>query len=637
AIEHLAVALAGEEEQLLSRVHVWLRPLVGARRICLVRELSFLAQPPDFAFLADYMLGMPKFGWACHAPGMEPRLNPPEYEVDHLLQGRSEHNGLIVAALGPAGDDDLDERSWQKSKEEFVGGALIGPFVDTAQVDLPVRLAQRFPTWELRSASAEWKVRSVDNFFTGGQNGRAGAQCTHVPATIDTFASVARATAEAFLERSLVGFPSDFTAAFRQCTADPAQAHLCAVACWDTDLQRAVFGLAVAQLFGGKSAGLNFCRIPAWCARVTAYLYAIYFVHCVDDVLAAEAADTTHSARASWRKFADVCGWLVENAKSPPPAPAFAAIGAYFDLAPLPRHPAMIRIAQERCERLRDEHQGILGARGLHPGHAARLVGRLGFASIQLYGRVGRAMVRALRRRQYECRRFGFNPHMRAAILWWLDLLEHVSPKDIPHCLQARHTIVSFSDGEGAGAGIGIAVWDSRGGAPIAGYTHFPRDVRRRWQQARQQEERDGVFSIVSQHSRSEHQVENIIFNDIYEIEIAGWTWNRIWDLEVLPRFDRVESASNPVDGMSRRDMAGPWVWVLVSYSGQVLRGTADTSALSDTHEFWAVFLLVSFYFVFNFGLLNMFVMAVVEAYYVVHLTQGGPGEKWSTKRWKQW
>ena len=54
---------------------------------------------------------------------------------------------------------------------------------------------------------------------------------------------------------------------------------------------------------------------------------------------------------------------------------------------------------------------------------------------------------------------------------------------------------------------------------------------------------------------------------------IVGWTWSRIWDLEVLPWFDRVESASNPVDGLSRGDMAGPWVLVPVSYPGEVLRG----------------------------------------------------------------
>ena len=76
-------------------------------------------------------------------------------------------------------------------------------------------------------------------------------------------------------------------------------------------------------------------------------------------MLTAEAADTAHSAHASWRKFADLCGWLVEDPKSPLPAPAFAAIGAYFDLTPLPRRPAVIRIVRERCENLRGELQGI--------------------------------------------------------------------------------------------------------------------------------------------------------------------------------------------------------------------------------------------------------------------------------------
>ena len=33
-------------------------------------------------------------------------------------------------------------------------------------------------------------------------------------------------------------------------------------------------------------------------------------------------------------------------------------------------------------------------------------------------------------------------------------------------------------------------------------------------------------------------------------------------DLRCLPWFDRVASASNPVDGLSRGEVAGPWSFV---------------------------------------------------------------------------
>ena len=42
-------------------------------------------------------------------------------------------------------------------------------------------------------------------------------------------------------------------------------------------------------------------------------------------------------------------------------------------------------------------------------------------------------------------------------------------------------------------------------------------------------------------------------------VVIIGATWSRIQCLEVFPWFDRVDSSSNPVDGLSRGRLAGPW------------------------------------------------------------------------------
>ena len=40
---------------------------------------------------------------------------------------------------------------------------------------------------------------------------------------------------------------------------------------------------------------------------------------------------------------------------------------------------------------------------------------------------------------------------------------------------------------------------------------------------------------------------------------IVGDTWSRVAALGVLPWFDRVDTKSNPVDGLSRGRMSGPW------------------------------------------------------------------------------
>ena len=40
---------------------------------------------------------------------------------------------------------------------------------------------------------------------------------------------------------------------------------------------------------------------------------------------------------------------------------------------------------------------------------------------------------------------------------------------------------------------------------------------------------------------------------------IIGETLSRIQCLEVFPWFDQVDSSSNPVDGLSRGRLSGPW------------------------------------------------------------------------------
>ena len=44
---------------------------------------------------------------------------------------------------------------------------------------------------------------------------------------------------------------------------------------------------------------------------------------------------------------------------------------------------------------------------------------------------------------------------------------------------------------------------------------------------------------------------------------IVGHTWEIIAKRRMIPWFDRVDSSSNPVDGLSRGEKLGPWLEVL--------------------------------------------------------------------------
>ena len=40
---------------------------------------------------------------------------------------------------------------------------------------------------------------------------------------------------------------------------------------------------------------------------------------------------------------------------------------------------------------------------------------------------------------------------------------------------------------------------------------------------------------------------------------LVGMTWHAIGHVNTLPWFDRVDTKSNPVDGLSRKKLDGPW------------------------------------------------------------------------------
>ena len=208
---------------------------------------------------------------------------------------------------------------------------------------------------------------------------------------MDGLVSQARAVSEAFPDEPLSGWCSDFAKAFKQVPGDPNQIGYIVIAQWDPRLQRVALFACHSQVFGSKSAPLNFSRYPAWCMQVLAVAWAVAATHCVDDVISMERTSTVQSAREAWLLLASLCGWLVSLEKSPLPSVRFTVIGVYIDLK---NFTAMV--TQRRIEALKDMIDTIIGSKRLSSGQAASLSGKLGFAISATFGRVGRARMRPL-------------------------------------------------------------------------------------------------------------------------------------------------------------------------------------------------------------------------------------------------
>ena len=61
---------------------------------------------------------------------------------------------------------------------------------------------------------------------------------------------------------------------------------------------------------------------------------------------------------------------------------------------------------------------------------------------------------------------------------------------------------------------------------------------------------------------------------------ISAYTHSLVGSLSLWPWFDRVDSAANPVDKLSRGEMTGPWKLVDITFPEQLL---SDITAFLDS------------------------------------------------------
>ena len=136
---------------------------------------------------------------------------------------------------------------------------------------------------------------------------------------------------------------------------------------------------------------------------------------------------------------------------------------------------------------------------------------------------------------------------------------------------------------EGAGGQVGVAVWRQGNERGRAGVLKVPESLRAQWDKHRKQSRFNDIYEVEAigpllvLHNFSDelygslwlHFVDNAAAlaslvrgsSSVNSGERStGLTWSYIVGCGCFPWFDRVESAANPTDGLSRGVLQGPWV-----------------------------------------------------------------------------
>lgn len=485
----------------------------------------------------------------------------------------------------------LDTESWKKTKKEYDAGTLLSPlYPSTLPADVVL-----LPLWEQHGSATEPSCRNIDDGLTGKQNSGVGLYSVHRPYTVANIAAAGRKASERFPTAELGGFTSDFGGSYRQVPASPSQAEKFGVTTWDPDKRCIVVFLAVAQILGSRAAPSNFSRYSDWCSFVVAALFLIATGQCVDDLICIERWNTVRSARAAWLDLANLCGWDIPLEKSPPASQIFGALGIFVDLSEIPLDCGYIMQCPTRVPNIGWALEQILACKRFGSGHAASLCGKLVYTTSAFVAKLGRAMLRPFRRRCHELRS-NLNPQIIAAAPWWTKSLKSAPPRPIPWKIDQADVVITYSDGDGSSAGVGVAIWSQRLTQPEAGRIDVPVCIRKLWA-AQRASTQDDLFDIqeiegigpslalttwpsILRNFLWLHFIDNNgAFSSLVRggssvlgtDSIVAFTWSHIISLGVLPWFDRVDTKSNPVDGISRDVLSEPWEIVSLQFPGASL------------------------------------------------------------------
>ena len=585
-VARLAEMLDVETAALISMCEEGVRSVLCSggfvKHVALMREIGFVVGTPDWGAVPALLVGLRAMGTMAPVPAMMIRVRSAECSIDDFWDARACRNEAVMRMVRPSGDHMLDALSMKKSLEEVDRGVLLGPWPVSSPLPGNLAIARRAGIWEQHGGSLEPSVRVIDDLLLGEQNSTVASSTTHKPADTDAIASQARKVQECRTSGGRTGgYTSDFAKAFKQIPGHPSERHMMHLVQWDPITNGAVMFVTLCQLFGGRAGPQNFSRYPAWLCYTMAVLFALASMHCVDDIIVQEHMDTIESGWHCWRAFATLLGWDVPDSKSPMPSCIFQALGVIVDHTQVPHGPVFLRITEARVEQLRSIISECLARKQLGPGEAGSLAGKLGFTTGQMFGRFGRAMLRGLYRRQHETR-WSLNVQIVATLRWWLHALHSHVPRQVPVSIFSLPVYVSYSDGEGDTAGVGVALWaPGRHGDPLAAFCKVPREVRLSWKQALDIAptstdifEIEAIGPLMVLHLWGDvlrgrlwvHYIDNegaqaILVKGASSVRsgqvISGYFWEQVASMGIFVWLDRVASASNPVDGLSRGDFSG--------------------------------------------------------------------------------
>lgn len=482
------------------------------------------------------------------------------WSVEDVLRANACDRAKFLTSVRPS---PYDQALWDSSVADVTSGKMAGPFWSLAEVAAEVgpefAISRRFPVVQGD------KVRPCDDLLRSYVNRSAWRKRKLKLPGVDDFCNLAECV------RSYAApwfWKVDHEAAYRQIPLQASERRLAVVTFCDPSSGQKCLWIHNALPFGALGAVYGYNRPARGLVHIARVLLRIPVDNYFDDYWGVEGGASVASGFEAFKVLNELLGFLLKPSKERSPGKEGEVLGLEVELSsPQTR----VSVSMARRAKLLQAIAGILFGGRLLPGSAGSLVGKLGFACSGIFGRVGRAALQPLYRRQHARRgSTALSRPLRSALGFFVTLLEDPPPRVFHSPSAARPPVVIYTDGNGAGC-LGIVLFE-RGEAPEVRFCAVPPAVLGLLQVRKQQIALIELIAVVVAFEVFADAVRDrdvLLFVDNRVAEgvvrngyarrvaqdasaLANLLWLRCAALKVCLYVRWVESDSNIADGPSR-------------------------------------------------------------------------------------
>ena len=287
---------------------------------------------------------------------------------------------------------------------------------------------------EQTGSDGKAKIRRGEDWRRSGHN--QACQMTDQPYhhTPDHYAWLAQYTCRSSQEVPLV-WGHDHDGAYRQLPLDdPSIAYVLLLTPSGPTLWH-----HHVLLFGSAASVWAYNRFGDMLSAIARAITCIPVVHYVDDYGSIEPAKTAHSGFSTFERLNSILGFHMKQSKRQPPEPSHRIQGV---LISCDAENITISPCQDRVKQISTQLQTHLQTKTMTPEQARKLAGKCSFTTTHLFGRVGRAALRALYDKAFS-NNDTLGSQTQSAIIALIDILNNCQPRRLHlRPTPTQHTII---------------------------------------------------------------------------------------------------------------------------------------------------------------------------------------------------